>query len=215
MKKLIADSFQDFLANIHSELDSSLYYVHNNNYYRIDFSYNIKEKNNTIEHFWLIPELNNTLRKVFNYTYANINDTLNVVNGWWDINRKSVTILSKKELKVKINESNSCWKTMKELSDNIQNGLEVPCTDDRKYKLDEEQIRKIKTRELTTKYKQAFEWLQDVVMDGDKDYAEKLLIILDKWKKHYQDKIRMAKSTLKEDSTILDIKPILEQLLQK
>lgn len=215
MNKLISDSFTDFLGNIHSQLDSSLYYMHNNNYYRIDFLYNIKKETNKIEHYWVIPELNNTLRKVFEHTYNDIKTVSDVMTKWWNSNKKFVTVLNKKELKFKINESNSCWKTMKELSNNIKNGLEVPCTDDAKYKLDEEQIRKVKNRELTTKYKQAFEWLQDVVMDGDKDYAEKLLVILDKWKKHYEDKIRMAKSTLKEDSTILDIQPILEQLLKK
>lgn len=55
-----------------------------------------------------------------------------------------------------------------------------------------------KKRELQKKYKDAYEWLQNMLLNGDRDYAEKCLRIIDKWYKSYQSKLDTATALLKE-----------------
>lgn len=103
-----------------------------------------------------------------------------------------------------VKESNSCWKNMKELRKAIENGLEVPnCIPDEEYKLREAQVfLSKKTRELNYKYKKVINWLEDVITDGDKEYAEKILSIIEKWRNNYENKINSAKNILREQNKI-------------
>lgn len=71
-----------------------------------------------------------------------------------------------------------------------------------------------KKRELSSKYKKAYDWIQKILVDGDKDYAEKLLKILDKWKKAYDDRINSAKNYLHESDKSLKI-PDFEMYLKE
>jgi hypothetical protein len=72
-----------------------------------------------------------------------------------------------------------------------------------------------KNRELQSKYKKVKQWLDDTIASGDKDYAEKLLIIIDRWRQSYEDKIRSAKSLVKEGKSV-DIQiPDIQQHLSK
>lgn len=94
----------------------------------------------------------------------------------------------------------SCWKSSKELGKMIKNGFEVPnCIPDSEYDLNESRVFvSSKNRELQSKFKKAKKWLDDIVYEGDKDYAEKLFLIIDKWMSNYEDKIRNAKSAIRE-----------------
>ena len=111
----------------------------------------------------------------------------------------------------------SCWKNMDDLGNMIQNGFEVPnCIPDSAYKLNEAQVFvNNKNRELQSKYKKVKQWLDDTIASGDKDYAEKLLVIIDRWRQSYEDKIRSAKSLVKEGKSV-DIQiPDIQQHLSK
>lgn len=107
-------------------------------------------------------------------------------------------------INMKDKKSKSCWNDMEELGYAIQNGLEVPnCIPDSAYSLNEAQIFvSSRNRELQSKYKKTKEWLDNTIASGDKDYAEKLLIVIDRWKMNYEEKIRTAKSYVKESKVI-------------
>jgi len=105
---------------------------------------------------------------------------------------------------MKDKKSKSCWNDMEDLGMAIKNGLEVPnCIPDSAYNLNEAQIFvSSRNRELQSKYKKTKEWLDNTIASGDKDYAEKLLIVIDRRKMNYEEKIRTAKSYVKESKVI-------------
>lgn len=204
----IVESLSEFKLFIHGEVDGELYYMDIEKDRLYKWQYNAPKLNdeNTkhrLYRFWLIPELGNTFRLIDSIV-KNSNELLYpFLDTWYSKNKDNIEILSIKQAKrqkFKLKESKNCWKTTHQLAKMIKNGFEAPnCIPDSAYSLDESQIfLNKKPRDLNQKYKKAFTWFQDVVMDGDKEFAEKLLQIIDKWKQSYDSKIKSAKSMLKE-----------------
>jgi hypothetical protein len=55
-----------------------------------------------------------------------------------------------------------------------------------------------RNRQLNYRYRKLFEWLMDTIEDGDKDFVEKMIKIVEKWKIEYERKVGNAKRHLKE-----------------
>lgn len=205
-QQIISNNFNDFLSAIQTNLSCLLYYKSTKSTYKIYYVY---DKNNSkLIEYQFIPELNNTFRLIKTIPIGDKYAAIQLLKHWYDVNKNKIDILSKSEaflFQSKIAESTSCWKTPKELGQSIQNGLEVPnCIPDSKYNLKEAQaFITNKNRELIGKYKKSMEWLNNVVADGDKEYAEKLLQIVEKWKRYYEDKIKLAKTVLKETHDVV------------
>ncbi len=104
---------------------------------------------------------------------------------------------------------NTCWKNEKELSRFVRDGFEAPnCIPDSNYELKEESYYvTAKNRELTQKYKKTMEWIDELIKNGDKDVAEKMLKVFDKWKRDYDNKISFVKSIIKENGLNESVNP--------
>lgn len=215
---LISDNLDDFLGNIQTDLPSALYYKTSKGTYKI--VYLVSKTQMELKEYQFISELNNTFRLIKTIPLGDKFAAINLIRHWYDINKKTIKILSKRDaflFQKNITESNTCWKTPKQLGKAIKNGLEVPnCIPDSDYALDEAQVFILKkNRELVGKYKKTIDWLNDVISDGDKDYAEKLLQIVEKWKRYYEDKIRIAKSVLKETKDIITSAEVIKDEKKK
>lgn len=204
----IVESLSEFKLFIHGGVDGELYYMDITKDRLYKWQYNAPKPNDEkgkhrLYRFWLIPELGNTFRLIDSIVKNSTEELFPPLDVWYSKNKNNIEILSTKQAKrqkIKLKEGKNCWKTTHQLVKMIKNGFEVPnCIPDNAYSLDESQIfLNKKPRDLNQKYKKAFTWFQDVVMDGDKEFAEKLLQIIDKWKQSYDSKIKSAKSMLKE-----------------
>lgn len=197
----LCDNFNDIESSISMDLGCYFLYVLGEDYYKITYD----PKTITLREYKFMPELNNTFRLIKTIQKQKKQEIISLLRIWKNNNKSAVQILSKSQTKLfqyrnKLNESNSCWKTYGQLKKAIENGLEVPnCIPDKKYNLQEMQIFiDRKNRELMGKYKKAKDWLDTIIANGDKDYAEKIMQIIEKWKRNYEDKIRSAKGVLKE-----------------
>ena len=202
----ISNNLDDFLSAIQTDLSCALYYSNSKATYKIVYKYNKNDIN--LFEYKFMPDLNNTFRLLKSIPLGDKFAAIKIIKEWYRDNKTKVNILSKSEaflFQKKISESKSCWKTPKQLGKAIKDGLEVPnCIPDSAYALNEVQTFLVKkNRELLGKYKKAVDWLNDVIADGDKDYAEKLLQIVEKWKRYYEDKIKLAKSVLKENEDVI------------
>lgn len=199
---VLCDNFNDVESSISLDLDCYFLYSMGDNYYKIAY----EGKTETLREYKFFPELNGTFRLIKTIKNQGKKYILSLLKTWRQNNKKSISLLTKSEVKLfshrnKLTESNSCWKTPKQLRKAIEGGLEVPnCIPDKNYDLNENQIFiNRKNRELMGKYKKAKDWFDEIIADGDKDYAEKVMQIIEKWKRNYEDKIRTAKGVLKEE----------------
>ncbi len=215
---LISNNLNDFLSAIQTNLSCLLYYKTAQTTYKIHYKY---AKNDIkLMEYKFIAELNNTFRLIKTIPIGDKVAAIELIKHWHDNNKNKIEILTKSEsflFQNKITESNSCWKSPEQLGKAVRNGLEVPnCIPDSEYDLKEAQaFITNKNRELIGKYKKAVEWLNTVIADGDKEYAEKLLQIVDKWKKYYEDKIRLAKTVLKETTDVVTSAEIIKDEKKK
>lgn len=218
---LLCDNFDDLLYAIHTDLDCyALYKNKKDETFKIKYIYN--DKKPILNEYKFSVELDNTFRLLKTIPQKNKATTIELLQQWYNNNKLNITFLEKKEttlflMKHQLTESKSCWKSMHGLKKAIEGGLEVPnCIPDSAYALDEGQyFIDAKHRELLTKYKKAKEWFDETIAHGDKEYAEKILKIIEKWKRSYEDKIRTAKTALKEAYDVVYSKNEVDKYLKK
>lgn len=199
---VLCDNLGDIESSISTDLDCFFLYETSDAYFKVIYHAKIT----TLQEYKFYPELGNTFRLIKTMKLKNKQSAINIIRTWRKNNRDTSQILSRSDatlfkLRHKLQESHSCWKTPTQLKKAIEGGLEVPnCIPDSEYALDEAQIFiNRKNRELMGKYKKAKDWFDEVLADGDKDFAEKIMQIIEKWKRNYEDKIRTVKGVLKEE----------------
>lgn len=210
-------NLDNFLEGMRKDLDGVFYYeIKNDGVYKIEFSH--VGKGGIVFEYKFHPELNNQFKKIKELEIGDVKQGTDLFLDWFTENNDKLKIMNREAVEDFLNqnvleESNSCWKTAKQLAKAIKNGLEVPnCIPDKEYMLKESYyFTANKKRELNSKYKKIMDWLEEVIEDGDKDYAEKIMKVVQKWKTSYEEKIRNAKTYLKEgkDLKILDLKEFI------
>lgn len=206
MENLQAHNINELLNAIGAGLNVCIYYKVNDTglLHKVSYETDMDGEKGTFKEYVLMPELNNTMRLTKTIERNRKKDSISLMRKWNKDNFDKVDILGKKEIAKQlktVNESKSCWKSGSDLGKAIKDGLEVPnCIPDSAYALDEAYAYySRKNKEVLYKYKKALEWLDEVLDEGDKEYVEKMLKVIERWKKTYESNINNAKNYLKEN----------------
>lgn len=180
---ILTDNLTDFETNIHVGIDAHFFYLDKDKelIYKVDVK--IEDNKYILNEYMMMPSLGNTLRKIQKtITLKTSEEVIKLLRNWFNEHKENIEIINKSKVKQ--------MQVKREINENNNN-----------INLDEAQIFiDSRSRELNSKYKAVYQWFQETVKDGDKDYAEKVLSVIEKWKKNYEDRIKGAKAIIKESA---------------